>query len=102
MPWRPAERGGGRPRSLKAALNAMDRHPRRRRASLIIAGRIPARGRRRLRWLGALERAITTDARRTVDRKVFEGWERADAADAYREWIGELVAAAALAKEHDG
>jgi hypothetical protein len=70
---------------------------------VIIAGRIPARGRRRLRWLGALEHAITADAHRTANQMAAEGWERTDALDAYREWLLELVGnAAAEGEEHDG
>ncbi len=49
--------------------------------------RIPRRGRRRLRWLGALERSITVDARASVEQMVVEGWDRADAAEAYRLWV---------------
>jgi hypothetical protein len=54
----------------------------------------PRRGTRRLRWLVALDHAITTDARRSVDQMTTEGWERADALAAYREWLLKLVGTA--------
>jgi hypothetical protein len=101
---RPSERGEGWPRSQEATLDTIHRYPRQRIAFVIIPGlvdrlhgraaRIPRRGRRRVRWLDALERAIADDARASVEQMAAENWGRTDALDAYGEWIGELIAAA--------
>jgi hypothetical protein len=56
--------------------------------------RPPARGGRRLRWLRALEGALAADARRTLAGMAAEGWDGADALDAYREWLTGLIATA--------
>ena len=115
---RPPEQARVRPRSHKAAL---DRHqltrPARPGAAAILHGTAnavldrlagrptppPLRGRWRLRWLQALEHAITTDARRSVVLMERRGWERAEALAAYRAWLVGLVdAAVGEAEERDG